>query len=408
MKSKGDRTSSDVSRPKNAVQGEADIPITQPHGGPRSRGDDPPVPPIPIRCIGTPKLQHAQASTPRIHRILLSLLALVAILASINACAQRGVQREVLVNGSFENPVVPQGNNFLHSLEGWSISADTHPVDPANGSFNVIRPNGAYGTGPSMPPTGGGSQYLDIVDSGGIIRQDVTLNRKGTIQISAAFSQRDYAQSIDRAIVRVRDDAGRIVSEASTTFDGSYPLDTWRMASAFEVAVEPGTYHVEVDIANAVNVDMVSLLYRPEPAGILTMEKTVRTVGDPYNRTNNPKAIPGAFVSYTINVRNEGDGDVDADTQVLHDPTPENMTMAFSDRFPISFQADTSGMTLRYSGASDSTDDVEFSMDGGTSWNYTPRGGNSGDPNVTNVRFKPKGVMKAGTAYAVKITYLVR
>lgn len=327
---------------------------------------------------------------------------------SVTACAQRGIQREALVNGSFEQPTVAGGNNFLHSLEGWTIVVDNPPTDPSNGSFNVIRPNGSYATGPSTPPPEGGSQYLDILDSGGTIRQDVLLARKGTIQISAAFSQRDRPQSIYRAAVRVRDGAGTIVSEASTTFDGSSPLDTWRMASAFEVEIEPGTYHVEVDIANAVNVDIVSLMYRPEPAGRLTMEKTVRTVADPFNRSTNPKAIPGAFVSYTINVRNEGDGDIDADTQVLHDPTPENMTMAVSDRFPISFSSDTSGMTMRYSSPSDSSDDVEFSMDGGSSWNYSPRNGPSGDPHITNVRFRPKGIMKAGTSYTVRITYLVR
>ncbi|MCK5805749.1 MAG: hypothetical protein KAI66_23155 [Lentisphaeria bacterium] len=39
---------------------------------------------------------------------------------------------------------------------------------------------------------------------------------------------------------------------------------------------------------------------------IITMSKTVTTVWDPFNGTANPKAIPGAYIKYTVTIANSG------------------------------------------------------------------------------------------------------
>jgi uncharacterized repeat protein (TIGR01451 family) len=56
----------------------------------------------------------------------------------------------------------------------------------------------------------------------------------------------------------------------------------------------------------------------------VVLVKQVRTVSDPFNGTNNPKAIPGAVLEYCLIVRNTGS--VAASEIVLSDAVPTNTT----------------------------------------------------------------------------------
>ena len=128
--------------------------------------------------------------------------------------------------------------------------------------------------------------------------------------------------------------------------------------------------------ANAITA-LVSVS-NPKPA--LVFLKTVTPYSDPYNNTTNPKNIPGALVDYTLRVTNTGPGVVDNNTLLISDPVPLNTELFLGDigavgSGPIVFTqgTPTSGLTYTYGPTPISTtDDLEFSNDGGVTWTYAP------------------------------------
>lgn len=133
----------------------------------------------------------------------------------------------------------------------------------------------------------------------------------------------------------------------------------------------------------------------------LAYQKTVSTLSDPINGTNNPKRIPGAEVLYTIRVTNVGPGTVDSNSMILTDVVPVNTE--FYATSPITFASSTtpvSGMTWTYTSLSSTTDDLSFSntvAPGPYLYTYTPVPGSDGyDPAITAIRMNPKGTMAGG------------
>ncbi len=138
---------------------------------------------------------------------------------------------------------------------------------------------------------------------------------------------------------------------------------------------------------------------------LLTHLKTVTVVSDPFNGSSNPKSIPGAIQLYSIQVSNQGGGAVDADSLVVTDTIPPNTAMMLTDAGasgsgPIAFlQGSTSsGLSFTFGSFDSSTDDVEFSNDGGNTWSYTPTPNAEGyDPAITHVRVRLRGAMSANS-----------
>jgi len=120
-----------------------------------------------------------------------------------------------------------------------------------------------------------------------------------------------------------------------------------------------------------------------------------------FSGSASPYAIPGSDVIYTISVDNTGSGPVDADSLVLIDALPPEITFYnddIDDGGPltgiIDFDAGTSGLTfteatdLGFSNAA--TKPTNFAA-----CNYPPAAGY--DPNITFVCLAPKGAMNEGT-----------
>ncbi|MCP4573749.1 MAG: DUF3344 domain-containing protein [bacterium] len=142
-----------------------------------------------------------------------------------------------------------------------------------------------------------------------------------------------------------------------------------------------------------------------EPTVALSAVKSHITVEDPFNGTFNPKAIPGAFVEYGVEVSNRFTRRIDRNTVVFVDAVPAGTTLHVDDlpgnSGPVRFTqgAVTSRLRYRFRGLADLTDDVHFSADGGLSWNYAPVADAFGcDAAVTHVRVTPRGRMGARTA----------
>jgi hypothetical protein len=154
------------------------------------------------------------------------------------------------------------------------------------------------------------------------------------------------------------------------------------------------------------------IVVQPRP---IAATVTSVTTWDPVSKTSFPKAIVGSKRRLTVTVSNPDIVAADLNTVNVELATPAGTQVAltgdgsgstgvivFTDGSPAS------GLTFRYGSGADATDDVAFS--GGTlGWSYAPTAGDTAsEAAVTRVRLRPRGVMAAGSSFAVSLPYLVR
>jgi hypothetical protein len=133
----------------------------------------------------------------------------------------------------------------------------------------------------------------------------------------------------------------------------------------------------------------------------LQVRKLVQTVSNPIQGATNAKAIPGALSKYTVRVLNSGTGAVDNNTVVITDQVPANTKMYIGDigvpgSGPVGFVngSPSSALTWTFTALNSTTDDLDFSNDGGVTWSYVPTADGQGcDAAVTDIRMRPKGTM---------------
>jgi uncharacterized repeat protein (TIGR01451 family) len=148
----------------------------------------------------------------------------------------------------------------------------------------------------------------------------------------------------------------------------------------------------------------------------LTVVKSSQASRDPLNGTTNPKLIPGGRAAYTIAVANPNAFTVTADTIVLTDPTPAALKLfvgniSGNSGGPVLFQngSTASGLTFSFANLASTTDDVDFSNDGGATWTYAPTADPDGtDGAVTHIRIRPKGAMAANSSFSLVLGYVVK
>lgn len=136
----------------------------------------------------------------------------------------------------------------------------------------------------------------------------------------------------------------------------------------------------------------------------ITVSKAAFPIYDPVNITTNPKFLPGGALQYLVTISNPGPA-ITTNTLVIVDPLPATLRMFVGNingtGRPVVFSdgSTSSTLTFTYTSLSSTTDDVDFSNNGGVSWTYTPvPDGQSYDAAVTHVRIKPKGSMAAGSS----------
>ncbi len=337
-------------------------------------------------------------------RILVPLMAaLLAWTGSIPAHAQ-----ELLTNGSFETPVAPaNGNNFYATIPNWTVVNLTPVVTQP---FNIVKPWSGYANNPTVTPTGGGVQYLDITSASGSIRQTITLPSNGMVDISGWFSVRDFAQALTGLNLNIRTSTGTLVATTSTSFTAANPIGLWKQASASNIPLAAGSYIFEVDIPNFANFDLASVIFKPA----MGFSKTVIPYSDPVNGTTNPKHIPGGVAEYSLVATTPSSYSVTANTVVIADATPVDTDLVVTDigvtgSGPAAFTPGASGLTYSFASLGSATDNIDFSNNGGTTWVYTPVANANGvDPAVTHVRVRPQGTMAASSSATVRLRYRTR
>lgn len=136
----------------------------------------------------------------------------------------------------------------------------------------------------------------------------------------------------------------------------------------------------------------------------LLVTKLVTSVSDPISGTTFPKSIPGATKGYTVRVTNQGAGGVDTNTVAISDKIDTNTKLFVGNigapgSGPVAFVNGTPSSTLTwtFSTLNSTTDDLDFSSDGGLTWTYVPTADADGcDAAVTDIRMRPKGTMPGG------------
>lgn len=324
------------------------------------------------------------------------------------AAAAPGHAQELLANRSFETPVTPaNGNNFYATIPNWTAVN----VTPAQAQpFNVIRPHAGYAGNPTVTPTGGGVQYFDVNSAAGTLRQSVTIPSQGMVDFSGWFSVRDNPQALSGLTINIRDPGGTIVATASTSFLVSDPIGLWKQVSGTNIPVAAGTYIFEVVMPDPSNFDLASLVFKPA----LTLAKSSAPYSDPQNGTTNPKLIPGGVTEYSIVATSPAGYTVSNNTIVLTDATPANTELIVANiggagSGPAGFAAGSSGLTYAFTSLASTTDNIDFSNNGGASWTYTPvADANGADPAVTNVRLHPQGTMAASASATFRLRYRIK
>ena len=115
--------------------------------------------------------------------------------------------------------------------------------------------------------------------------------------------------------------------------------------------------------------------------------------------SSNPKSIPGAVIQYSIAVHNLGPGNADVDSIVVTDNLPPQARLLFEapsmDPLVFSDGPTPSGLSYSFTSLGVSSDDIQFSNDGGTT-TVTPQvdpatGLDLTVPRINHLRINPKG-----------------
>ena len=185
------------------------------------------------------------------------------------------------------------------------------------------------------------------------------------------------------------------------TFDASFPAiqgDYLNNAVAFIGNTQIDT---TLDITDDAPATALITVAMPD----IIILKTVQTFSDPVNNITNPKSIPGASMIYTIQISNQGHGAADSNTVIAYDQIPINSSLFVGDidtagSGPIFFEDGliSSGLNFTFGGLNSLTDDIGFSNNGGTSFDYIPSPDGFGcDNNITNIMINPLGIFNGSS-----------
>ena len=160
--------------------------------------------------------------------------------------------RDLLVNGSFEQPVLDNinQNNLGAAPLGWRQTG-------ADATWNLIRNNGTpYPSGVDI--AGSGAQILDL-NGEAVIFQQFTLPEDGVVRFGALFANRESFGQSPPSALGIYDSSGSLLFSPLVEVDTSQdpaPSSEWR-SGVGEVALPAGQYQIRVSLNNFNNVDAV-------------------------------------------------------------------------------------------------------------------------------------------------------
>jgi hypothetical protein len=138
----------------------------------------------------------------------------------------------------------------------------------------------------------------------------------------------------------------------------------------------------------------------------IVVSTSSRTNWDPVNGTSSPKAIPGSKQRLSVSLDNPDIVPTDNGVTVIV-PISGRQSIALdgdgtAGGSSVILATTGAGTNLTYTNPVSTTDDVDFSSDGGTIWTYVPVPGNvASQKSVTAIRFRPQGGLAAGGNFVV-------
>jgi len=109
--------------------------------------------------------------------------------------------------------------------------------------------------------------------------------------------------------------------------------------------------------------------------------------------------VPGAVVEFFVSVTGPGKSGSPAASFAVTDKVPEHLSLFVGDldhsgAGPAAFKDNDSGLEFSFDGLSSAKDSVEFSSDGGETFDYIPVADTDGfDANVTHIKLRPNGAL---------------
>lgn len=134
----------------------------------------------------------------------------------------------------------------------------------------------------------------------------------------------------------------------------------------------------------------------------IQLQSQLTVESDPINGSSNPKAIPGAILTYLVNVHNAGNISTDVNSTQITQAIANNNSLFVSDFIstgPIEFtdngSPNASGLTYTFTNLTSTTDSISFSNDNGSTFNYIPNPDGDGyDAAVTHFQLDFGGTLK--------------
>lgn len=331
----------------------------------------------------------------------------VAGLSATSTAATNGEVEDYAVN---INPVsgapsCPAGQLLLNS------SGNAIAVTTSTGVANSANALGALSAAGTTPPDASSAEINDSSDTL-ILDLGVRVPQNGTILLSAA---RDGGNQGNTARVTIEFSTDNVTYSTAVSYGTSPATYVSTVQDVLErnnvIVPAGGARYIRFRTVDNDDIFIDGVQYSQIclASPTLTATKAV-TVYNPTGAT--PFAIPGNDMVYALTVQNSGSGAVDADTVLIIDTLPAQVTFFNGDMDgagpatgAILFTQTGAGLTfslatdVRYSNSA-----IRPTTFGACS--YTPAAGY--DPNVLHVCLNPKGAMAAGPGSSFTAQFRVR
>ncbi len=303
---------------------------------------------------------------------------------------------------------------YTGNFDGTGSVAISYPgaTNPFTITKTVNPPNGVAGSTGVLTYTvtvSNPSPYSSIIDK--IV---------DTLPSGMSFNSLDAASTVTAA------NSSSIPAANSTgtlTFQGklgtSYSISAGGNVTLVYKANRPTAVGNYVNIAQGVigeaTTPTASATYRHGTIQALNVMKVSSTISDPVRGTSNPLALTDGLIEYAIGVANPNTMAMDANSVEIIDPTPTRLRLCAVDigsagSGPVIFSegAPASTLTFTYGGLANLTDSVDFSNNGGVSWNYIPQPAADGcDSAISTFRVKPTGSLAASGKFTLRARYRI-
>lgn len=146
----------------------------------------------------------------------------------------------------------------------------------------------------------------------------------------------------------------------------------------------------------------------------LQITTSVTTRWDPIRGTSNPVDLPGSRQTVAFQVANLDPVVLGIDSVFVEVPIAANQALVLGadesgTAQVITFRPSSSGLAMTFGGGSSTSDNVEFSTDGGNSWGYRPTDGDTTSlGRVNRVRLNPTGSMAGSSNFTIELPVRVR